>query len=324
MIKIDHKWYYYWLGCALGGILLGITIVYFFPEPTDLTSLALPQESPALSLPIASPQPQNVTVLFTGDVMLGRSVGYNIAVSQDPKWPFASVASVMQEADITYINLENPLTVGCPLTQTGMTFCSETTNVAGLVDAGVDIASLANNHTTNYGPGGLATTITMLSSNGISPVGVGAPVRLTRHGQVFTFLSFNDIGPYPGIDNVDPASLAGKIRQTKVDGEVLIVTFHWGHEYNATSSQRQTALAHQAIDAGADLIVGSHPHWVQTKEIYQGKPIYYSLGNFVFDQEWSRETKRGLVVRFTYQGTNLVDTQELPILIENYGQPRFQ
>lgn len=265
-----------------------------------------------------------MTLLFTGDVMLGRSVNQNIAQHNDPTWPFIYVADRLKSADITYINLEGPLIAECPITETGMKFCGDLGNVAGLVEAGVDVASLANNHSTNYGASGLTATMETLKSNGIEPVGVGSPVKLMRQGQVFTFLSFNDIGPYPGIDNVVPSTLSDQISRVKVKGETLIVTFHWGHEYQSTPSERQISLAHQAIEAGADLVVGAHPHWVQTHELYQGKPIYYSLGNFVFDQEWSPETKRGLVVEFTYLNGVLINTNELPVLIENFGQPHWQ
>jgi poly-gamma-glutamate synthesis protein (capsule biosynthesis protein) len=325
MGKIEHKWYWYWLGCAVGGIILGLVISYLLPSSQDtLTSYQsgpLPTPLQSSSVPTGKAM---TTLLFTGDVMLGRSVGYRIDMHKDPMWPFIYVSDVMRSADITYINLETPLTVDCPLTQTGMKFCSEVTNVAGLTGSGVDIASVANNHTTNYGQGGLSSTVSTLKSNGIEPVGQGDPVKLSRDGQVFTFLSLNDIGPYPGIDNVNPKTLSEKVGRAKASGEVLIVTFHWGHEYQSTPSARQVSLAHQVIDAGADVVIGAHPHWVQTKEIYKDKLIYYSLGNFVFDQEWSPETKRGLAVRLTYDGHDLVKTEELPVLIREYGQPHWQ
>lgn len=256
--------------------------------------------------------------------MLGRSVNKNIVTRNDPTWPFINVADVLSSADITYINLENPLVENCPIIETGFKFCGNLESAKGLQFAGVDIASLANNHASNYGKDGLDSTIKILDSSGIEPIGLGSPVSIERSGQVFTFLSLNDIGPYPGIDNVDEATLTAKVQAAASPGVVLIVTFHWGHEYHAVPSVRQIALAHQAIDAGADLVIGAHPHWVQTKEVYKDVPIYYSLGNFVFDQEWSQETKSGLAVRVTYNGEQLINTEELPVLIENYGQARWK
>lgn len=325
MTKIHTNWYLYWFGCVALGILLGFGYSKFSRPTTKPNTdyLPLTSRSPA-PVPETQSEFKPVTLIFTGDVMLGRSVNKNIVVHNDPTWPFKKVADVLSGADITYINLENPLVKNCPVIETGFKFCGNLENAKGLQYAGVDIASLANNHTTNYGPEGLTSTIEALELYGISPVGLGSPVRIVGQGQTFTFLSLNDIGPYPGIDNVDPDTLSDKVTRAKVKGEVLIVTFHWGHEYQSTPSARQVMLAHQVVDAGADLVIGAHPHWVQTKEIYRDVPIYYSLGNFVFDQEWSLETKRGLAVRTTYYGDRLYPIEELPVLIENYGQPRWQ
>lgn len=275
--------------------------------------------------PTPSPSPDNlVTILFTGDVMLGRSVNKNIAASQNPSWPFIYVKDILSSADITYINLESPLVSECPVVDNGMKFCGDISNVNGLVEAGVDVASLANNHTNNYGAAGLEETVSTLSSHNISSVGIAGAATISRKGYNYTYLSFNDVGQYPGLSQADSTSMLTQIRSAKTSDNLLIVTFHWGNEYQSEPTARQVGFARDAVDAGADLVIGGHPHWVQTSEIYKGKPIYYSLGNFVFDQEWSPDTKRGLVVRFTYRGYELLRTEELPVLIENYGQPHWQ
>lgn len=321
MAHLHTKWYLYWLSCLLLGIVIGFGYLRLVPAITPIKETVYPSVAPT---PLLQPNNQPITLIFTGDVMLGRSVNKNIVVNNDPTWPFRNVSEILAAADITYINLENPLVKDCPVIEGGFKFCGGLENALGLQYAGVDVASLANNHATNYGPEGLASTISTLELHGISPVGLGTPVRIERQGQIFTFLSLNDIGPYPGIDNVNPDTLSDKVKRAKVSGEILIITFHWGHEYQSAPSSRQVELAHQVIDAGADLVVGAHPHWVQTKEVYQGKTIYYSLGNFIFDQEWSAETKRGLVVKATYYGDQLQGIEEMPVLIENYGQPRWQ
>jgi len=313
MKKINFNWFYYWLGCIIGGIILGGTIVYFFNSPV------LPGPPLSSPLPSFAPSPRvtpdkPVTLLFVGDVMLGRSVNQHIYESNDPSWPYIYVKDVLRSADITYINLESPLVSNCPVVESGMKFCGATSNVQGLVDAGIDVASLANNHATNYGSAGLSETVKLLSDSGIAPIGVGTSSSIVREGYLYTFLSFNDVGEDAS------AKLTTIPKRAK---ELVIVTFHWGSEYQSQPNNRQIMLAHKAIDLGADLVIGAHPHWVQTKEIYKDKPIYYSLGNFVFDQEWSLKTKQGLAVRFTYRGTELLKTEELPVLIENYGQPRL-
>jgi poly-gamma-glutamate synthesis protein (capsule biosynthesis protein) len=320
MLKISKNWYFYWLGCLLGGVILGFLVVKYSPQNLNVLS------GPAILEPLAAsnfispsttaqPQPELVTILFTGDVMLGRSVNTRIQTSGDPSWPFIYVKDVLQDADITYINLETPLVSGCPLTDTRMKFCGDIGNVAGLVESGVDVASLANNHTSNYGTAGLAETEHVLTSHNIAVTGLGSPATITKGSTTYTFYSYNDIGS---------DALKNIIKFPQQDNELVIVTFHFGAEYQSVPNQRQIELAHLAVDNGADLVIGAHPHWVQTKEVYKDKPIYYSLGNFVFDQEWSAETKRGLAVRFTFDETKLVKTEELPVLIENFGQPRLE
>ncbi len=198
MAKTNLTWYLYYAGCVVLGLILGLGYLWLVPvNLTPVTELSQSSESGVVPSPVALPSTQPVTLLFTGDVMLGRSVNKNIVAHNDPTWPFKNVGELLSAADITYINLENPLVENCPVIESGFKFCGGLDNVKGLVYAGVDVASLANNHATNYGPAGLALTISVLESHGISPVGLGSPVKLTRRGQTFTFLSFNDIGPYP-------------------------------------------------------------------------------------------------------------------------------
>lgn len=321
---------YILLGCLFGGLIIGAgfgKLLFNAPASVaisdDRSDVMLDIASPSAS--IATPLVDNlVTILFTGDVMLGRSVNERIVRNNNPSWPFTNVTYNLRTTDITYINLESPLVTNCPTTEKGMKFCGDIGNVAGLVSAGVDLASVANNHATNYGPEGLNETVNALKNNGISVVGVSSPVTLTRKGNKYNFLSYNDVGRFSGIAQADINNIIAQIKTVKESGGLVVVGFHWGGEYISQPNSRQIQLAHSAIDAGADLIIGSHPHWVQTKEIYMGKPIFYSLGNFVFDQEWSKETKQGLVVRFSYRGEVLERTEELPVYIANYGQPSWQ
>jgi poly-gamma-glutamate synthesis protein (capsule biosynthesis protein) len=326
MGKISFHWYAYWLGCVLGGLVLGFILVSFRRPQAALDLAHSPPPQPEIgSSPLSLVEVDNfVSILFTGDVMLGRSVNHNILKSQDPTWPFHSVQAVMSEADITYINLENPLLANCPITDSGMKFCGGIENVKGLLAAGVDVASLANNHSTNYGQGGLEETIVTLEGAGIVTTGTTQPAVIMRKGTRYAFVSFNDIGRYHGISSTDSTNLKSQLQAAEELGDVVIATFHWGNEYESTPTARQISLAHAAVDYGADLVIGAHPHWVQSSEIYKGKTIYYSLGNFVFDQEWSAGTKRGLVVRANFQGSNLLGFDELPVLIEHYGQPHWQ
>ncbi|MCG2739593.1 MAG: CapA family protein [Syntrophaceae bacterium] len=263
--------------------------------------------------------PENLrTLIFTGDVLLARSVNYQIWQHNNPSYPFEKVADVLRAADLTFINLENPLVENCPLTNEGMIFCGDPRNVRGLVDAGIDVVGLANNHTLNYGQAGLGETVSILKKNGLRPVCSGEFATQDIRGLRFAFLAYNDVPA-----KVDAERMGERIREAKETAAVVIVYFHWGSEYTAYPNQRQEALAHLVVEAGADLVVGSHPHWIQAVEIYQGVPILYSLGNFVFDQEWSQKTKEGAAARCTFYHNQLIDIELLPVLIENYSQPRW-
>src|SRR5690606_2415251 len=105
--------------------------------------------------------------------------------------------------------------------------------------------------------------------------------------------------------------------------DMVIVSVHWGVEYKAKPNQRQILLGRAMIDAGADVVLGHHPHWTQTVEEYQDGVIIYSLGNFIFDQMWSEETRRGDVVEFKLDKTGVLGYQVKPIKIYDYGQPRW-
>jgi poly-gamma-glutamate synthesis protein (capsule biosynthesis protein) len=161
---------------------------------------------------------------------------------------------------------------------------------------------LANNHVYNQGKEGLLETIDILNENNIVFVGADPSVRpldnpfssiITVKNTKIAILGFNDIPPFPQeISKLTVENLTSQIKSVRSQADLVIVTFHWGNEYSMANS-RQKELAHLAVDTGADAVIGAHPHWVQETEEYKGKPIYYSLGNLVFDQMWSEETKRG-------------------------------
>ena len=259
-----------------------------------------------------------ITLIAGGDVMLGRSVNTQSQRRRDYAWAFARIADDFRSADLSLINLESPIVSGCRPTDTGMVFCAPPDHIQGLLVSGVDIANLANNHIYNYGQSGVNSTLNLLTQNGISPIGFEPAIKEVK-GIKFGFLGYS---PFLKLDRTQMVQEIGSLRSSV---DQLIVTFHWGNEYQTSPTSQQKQLAHLAIDSGADIIIGHHPHWVQDKEIYQGKLIYYSLGNLIFDQMWSEKTREGLVVKFVFSSTgSLIETQELPIRIYDYGQPRFE
>lgn len=267
---------------------------------------------------------KTTTLLATGDVMLGRAVNFKTLRLQNPIWSFEKTAETLKNTDFTFINLESPLVENCPITTEGMKFCADPKNIAGLKFAGIDIANLANNHANNYGSEGIKTTLSLLKNANILTTGVSGPVFKESKGNHFAFLGYNDTGAgNPMITPANKNKIGQELNDAKTKADVVVVAFHWGIEYTSQPTKRQQELAHWAIDSGANLVIGHHPHWIQPVEIYKGGIILYSLGNFIFDQAWSEKTKQGIVGRFVFFENQLVDVELLPIEISNFGQPSF-
>ena len=270
--------------------------------------------------------PSRITTLIaTGDVIPARSVNYEMTIRSDFTYPFLKTYKYTRAADITLINLEAPLITGCQVTNDGLTFCGDPRVVQGLKLAGVDVVNLPNNHIGNYGLDAIHQTEQHLVDAGMQWDGFGHIVYKTVHGIRFAFLGFNGVG-----EDVDLTEMRREVRHARTKADVVIVSYHWGKEYTAVpltapgiANQDPRIVAHATIDAGADLVIGNHPHWVQGVEIYHGKFIAYAHGNFVFDQMFSLQTREGVVGTYTFYGKKLIAVHYRPILIENYAQPHF-
>ena len=274
-----------------------------------------------LGLFINEPETQ-WTLVVTGDVMLGRAVNSQTLKYNDFNWAFKNISSTLSFADIAFINLENPLVENCPRKLDGMIFCGDLRHAKAIADAGIDVASLANNHTMNYGRSGLNQTVSILESNGIVPIGVTNPTYLNVKNMKIAFLGYTDIEcKENGSRCVNEDLIKKDIKESKLNSDMVIIMYHWGNEYRDIPSARQIALAHMSIDEGADLILGNHPHWVQTLEEYKGKIILYSHGNTIFDQMWSEKTREGIISKFIISKNKIISTEIIPTYIEDYGQP---
>lgn len=266
------------------------------------------------------------TVIATGDIIPARSVNYKVLTNKDFNWPYLKTYQLTRASDITFSNLESPEITNCPTTNEGMIFCGDYRNIEGLKFAGIDVVSLANNHAGNHGQDGVKETIEHLKTVGIDATGTVFSNLVIKdvRGLKFAFLGFNDITKdQPGVSNVDEEKVKVEITDAKRKAGVVIVAFHWGEEYRDQPDDRQKYLGHLAIDLGADLVIGNHPHWIQPIEIYKGKLITYAHGNFVFDQEWSQKTKEGVVGKYIFYDGNLIDAEFTPVQIDNYGQPNL-
>jgi hypothetical protein len=208
-------------------------------------------------LPVRSGLPV-ISLIATGDVIPARSVNYQVTTRKDFTWPYLKTAQILKEADITFINLETPLIKNCPLTQEGMNFCGDSRNIEGLVYAGVDVASLANNHAANKGKAGVDETIAGLEKAGIKSVGAkNNPAIVEVRGIKFAFLGYNDIEKTPLVTSADEKLVEKEIADAKKNADVVVVQFHWGTEYKTEVEDRQKELGHLAVDLGADCFTAS-------------------------------------------------------------------
>lgn len=283
----------------------------------------------------AQKPPLEITFMAAGDVMLSRHVGKKIRKYQDNAWPFRKIYEEFKNADLIFINLESPFyNQGAPITE-GMVFKAGPETIEGLKLASIDIVSLANNHSRNQGANGLLYTFEHLKNNGIEYIGAGKNSNEAYQGKVmevdgikFGFLAYTYSDSFKDTENPTVAGMnLEKLKQGIVDlknkADIIIVSMHAGSEYTTKPNQQQKEFAHQAIDSGADLVIGHHSHWIQEIEKYQGKYIFYGLGNLVFDQMWSEQTKKGLVVKFTFSDKNVKKIELKPVKIDDYGQPRW-
>lgn len=280
----------------------------------------------SLSL-LSSERPADVEFLLisTGDVGLVRDINYKIQLEQDSSYPFLNIASYLSDADLTITNLEGPLINNCPIKREGFTFCGEDENVSGLVFAGIDAANLANNHTTNYGLPGLQETTNILKSNNIVPFGLDGKIGYVNiKGKKVALVGFVELGnSWEGLNNATWENVSALVSVARQNSDIVITAFHWGVEYTYKPTQNQIKLAHLAIDSGSDLVLGNHPHYIQPIEVYSGKIIVYAQGNTIFDQDWSQETREGVLYKFVWRNGNFEKIEEKYTIIEGNSQPRF-
>jgi len=292
------------------------------------------------SEPVES-ESEAVTLVAVGDVMMSRHVWTKIlAHGGDSRHPFRETADFTAAADITFANVESAVSDLAEPPPEGMSFIVPTEGIDGLEYAGFDVVSLANNHSLNFGKQALVDSVEQLESRGILTAGAGdnlesahAPAILDVKGNSIAFFAYQNVGPQEvweatpssaGIAWMDPEMVKLDVSQVRDEVDYVIVSMHAGTEYVFDPIDSQVEFAHAAVDAGADLVIGHHPHVVQDKEIYNGKQIIYSLGNFVFDQMWSEETRRGEVLTATLTDGEVRDINFEKVRIYDYNQPRFE
>lgn len=263
------------------------------PVVPAMAQQSLQREGPPVTREGARP----VRLVAAGDINLAASVGRVMAV-RGMRYPFASTRPLLRAADIAFGNLECCVAQGgAPLPDKQFTFRAHPRTARALADAGFDIVSLANNHAWDYGREALAETIRHVRAAGVAVVGAGdnsvrahALKVLQRNGLRVGFLAYLGMFPpllpesaeLPSVAMASIACITREVRAASRQVDFLIVSLHAGKELAKRPTARQRALATAAIDAGADIVLGHHPHVVQPMEVYRDRIICYSLGNFVF------------------------------------------
>jgi len=303
-----------------GALALGLYFGFKKVGVSNFTELV--RNTNFFAIPKKATEPALV-LKFTGDNIPARSVNFLTTKSGDFTWAYKNIAEELKEADLTIVNLEAPLIKNCPLTNEGFTFCGDARNITGLSFAGIDVVGMANNHAGNYGKDGLSETIKNLDSVGILSSGVEERQIAYKkiHNTQFAFLAFDAI-PYSGAGVLEAKEDLMKklILEARSQADFIVVQMHWGTEYTRSPNEYQKRMGRFLIDNGVDLVMGNHPHWVQDYEIYNGKYIFYALGNFIFDQEWSEKTKEGVIAKVTIRDKKVLNVEFIPVEIKNYGQ----
>lgn len=248
----------------------------------------------------ASADTESIHLVFAGDILLDGYVGEQIA-KYGVNYPFLKVAPVFKKADMVFANLETPVSTRGTASQKTFTFRSKPETLGGLVYAGIDGVTLANNHILDYGQTAMLDTLIHLDRKGIGHTGAGVNVQeafkpyvKTIQGKKIAVLGVSRVlaspswyaGPNtPGAASAyKPEPLLSEIKKVSKTNDFTVVYIHWNQEFKDYPEAYARSLAKQMIDSGADMIVGAHSHCLMGIEYYKHKPIYYSLGNFVFNR----------------------------------------
>ena len=336
-----------WVIAALVGLAAATTACGSgggaLPTPTDVAGSAT--STAATPEPTETPTPPGpVTIVAVGDIMLARSIGQRILSAGGGAVFDEAIGSTLRGADITIGNLECVISERGEAQPKGYTFRADPEVVEALALGGFDAVSLANNHANDFGADGLRDTVAHLADRQIAAPGAGsnlaaasAPAVIERNGLRVAVVGLVDV-PSEGVGFsrqtweagadrwgvawADAETVARSVQAARAEADVVVAMLHFGFEYHATPSESQRTLARAAIDAGATLVIGSHPHVLQEVEEYGGGLIAYSLGNFVFDG-FDGDANTSAILLVTLDRDGLRSWEMLPVEIVDNGLPRL-
>jgi poly-gamma-glutamate capsule biosynthesis protein CapA/YwtB (metallophosphatase superfamily) len=324
---------------------LAVVACFFIRQEKRETAVSLPDSSEIKSINFQSDKKETVDIMMVGDIMLDRGVEYmiNKEGKGDFRFPFLKIAGDLNSADLLIGNLEGPVSDKGEKVGSIYSFRMNPEAINGLGYAGFNVLLLANNHAFDYGRQALEDTLKRLKEAGISYAGAGfdkneafSPLIKEVRGMKIAFLSYTNLGSnywaagekssgIAWISENNIEEVKKNIERAKQQTDFLIVFLHGGDEYQAEPNPFQVSFARAAIDSGADLVIEHHPHVVQKNEEYKEKKIFYSLGNFVFDQGFSDKTMNGQILKISlYNSSSTVRIKEITpmeIKINEFFQP---
>lgn len=336
-------------------IIFLVGIIFFFkiffliePQITEPKIITIKEnkltESNNKTLNLPEPiEKKIITLILVGDIMLNRGVRHKVEKygNGDYKFPFLKIAEELKKADLLFGNLEGPISNKGTKIGSIYSFRANPKVIEGLIYAGFDVLSVANNHTFDYGRKALEDTFNRLKTVGLDYVGGGfnekeaySPLIKEINNTKIAFLAYTNFGSsywlateeksgIARIDLKDIERIKKDIQKAKSQSDILIVSLHSGEEYSSKPIQFQIEFSKTVIDAGADLVVGHHPHVIQPFEKYKEGYIAYSLGNFIFDQKFSQETMKGLMLKVLIKKRKIQEVIPIETRINQYFQPEI-
>ena len=294
-----------------------------------------------LTMPPQKIVPYNLTLGFVGDIMLDRGVKGAIQNygSGDYRFPFLKARDELRQYDILFGNLEGPISDKGNNQGSIYSFRMRPDAIEGLRDAGFDVLSVANNHIGDWGISAIENTLERLQNRSIVPIGAGLNAKeayqsrvISKNGVRVAYFAFSEFETgfvetsedAPGIAIIgDGEKMIESINDAKNNADIVVVSFHFGDEYQSKPNEYQQRITKRVVDAGADVVVGHHPHVVQPLERYNNSYIAYSLGNFVFDQNFSEETMIGAALEVVVANKKIKSARYRTVRLNNHFQPVF-
>ena len=344
MIDVDTKGLYFAIkfaaACLSAFLFVGVSanLISGLFYTSDI-KIVEAQNLASATNPVKIAGGDRLRLAFVGDIMLDRGVKESILKNGggDYRYIFENIYQNLRNYDVLFGNLEGPISDKGQDQESFYSFRMRPETANALAWAGFDMVSAANNHIWDWGAEATMETLRHFSEASIKYAGIGltridaySANNIIVNGVKIAFLAFTDIsGAFKETGSLDKPTVAltfekeieSGVKAARRKADVIIVYFHFGDEYKQEPNENQKKLAHLAIDSGADLVIGTHPHVVQSIEQYKNGYIAYSLGNFIFDQDFSEDTMRGLLLEVELENGQIIKIMPKTVIINGNFQP---